>query len=106
MGKIFNRAISGETIIYSSLVVFGYLTWFGETQSIIIDNYTNIYFTVAKALFAVVLFFAVPINLNPSRLTVLQLINKSESKTAYFFTTMALQVFSGALGMIVPEVKY
>lgn len=71
MSKIFNRAIASETIIYMSLMIFGYLSFFGDTEKIVIDNYDDIPFTIAKALFAFVMFFAVPINLNPSRFTVL-----------------------------------
>lgn len=71
MSKIFNRAIAFEAIIYLTLMIFGYLSFFGETEKIIIDNYHDLPFTIAKALFAFIMFFAVPINLNPSRLTVL-----------------------------------
>jgi len=71
MSKIFNRAIFFETLIYMSLMVFGYLSFFGDTAKIIIDNYDDVPFTIAKALFAFIMFFAVPINLNPSRFTIL-----------------------------------
>lgn len=90
MGKIFNRAIASETLIYMAFLVFGYLTWFGETANIIIDNYSNIYFTVSKALFAFILFFAVPINLNPSRVTIMEVLGKTESKPAYILITVVL----------------
>lgn len=69
---------------------FGYLSFFDETKDIIVDNYTDLAFTFAKALFSLILFFAVPINLNPSRLTILQLINKEESNKAYIIITLAL----------------
>jgi hypothetical protein len=52
-------------------MVFGYLSFFGDTAKIIIDNYDDVPFTIAKALFAFIMFFAVPINLNPSRFTIL-----------------------------------
>lgn len=71
MGKIFNRAISLEFLIYASLMCFGYLTWFETTADVIVDNYTDVVFTISKGLFALVMYFAVPINLNPARLTIL-----------------------------------
>lgn len=90
MSKIFNRAIASEAIIYLTLMVFGYLSFFDKTEKIIIDNYDDIPFTLAKALFAFIMFFAVPINLNPSRLTVLQLIDKEKSWKAYVICTVVL----------------
>lgn len=71
MSKIFNRAISSEALIYLMLMVFGYLSFLDKTAKIVIDSSTATSYTIAKALFAFIMFFAVPINLNPSRLTVL-----------------------------------
>jgi hypothetical protein len=71
MSKIFNRAIFFETLIYMTLMIFGYLSCFKRTEKIIIDSYDDVPFTIAKALFAFIMFFAVPINLNPSRFTIL-----------------------------------
>lgn len=90
MSKIFNRAVGFETLIYSLLMCFGYLTFFDNTEDIIVDNYTDVVFVISKGLFAVVMFFAVPINLNPSRLTLLQMINKEDNQTAYILTTLSL----------------
>ncbi|CAD8093984.1 unnamed protein product [Paramecium sonneborni] len=105
MSKIFNRAIFSEAIIYLTLMIFGYLSFFEKTEKIIIDNYDDVAFTIAKALFAFIMFFAVPINLNPSRLTVLQLINKEKSWKAYVITTVILQYTTGVIAMIYPNVK-
>lgn len=53
-------------------MMFGYLTWYDETETIIINNYkNNIFFTIAKGAMGIVLFFAVPININPARFTFL-----------------------------------
>lgn len=71
MSKIFNRAILFEAIIYGGLMVFGYFRWFEKTGTIIIDSYDSIYFIVAKGLMSFILFFAVPINLNPLRFMLL-----------------------------------
>lgn len=71
MSKIFNRAISSEALIYLLLMVFGYLSFLDGTAKIVIDSSDALSYTIAKALFAFIMFFAVPINLNPSRLTVL-----------------------------------
>ncbi|CAD8080543.1 unnamed protein product [Paramecium primaurelia] len=105
MSKIFNRAIFSEAIIYLTLMIFGYLSFFENTEKIIIDNYDDIPFTLAKALFAFIMFFAVPINLNPSRLTVLQLIDKEKSWKAYVISTVLLQYTTGVIAMIYPNVK-
>lgn len=86
-------------------MVFGYLSFFGDTAKIIIDNYDDVPFTIAKALFAFIMFFAVPINLNPSRFTILQLIDKEKSWKAYVITTVVLQYTTGVIAMVYPNVK-
>ncbi|CAD8083818.1 unnamed protein product [Paramecium primaurelia] len=106
MSKIFNRAIFSELIIYLTLMIFGYLTLFQQTPKIIIDGYVgNIEFTFAQAFFAFIMFFAVPINLNPSRYTILQLIDKENNWNAYVICTVVLQYSTGIIAMIYPNVK-
>jgi hypothetical protein len=48
------------------------------------------YFTVAKVLMALALFFGVPINLNPLRLTFLECIEKQDSKRVYIISTIVI----------------
>lgn len=106
MNKVCTRGTALTYAVYSVLMVVGYLTWFGRTEDLIIDNYDNMYFTVAKALMAVALFFSVPININPMRLALLECIDKRESKQAYVISTVAFQVLSGVLAYVYPNVKY
>jgi hypothetical protein len=87
-------------------MIVGYLTWFQKTQDLIIDNYDNMYFTVAKALMAFALFFAVPININPMRLALLECIDRKDSKPAYIISTVTIQITSGILAYVYPNVKY
>jgi len=90
MNKIFNRALLAEFAIYTSFMVFGFLTWFSATKPIIFDNYTNIYFTIAKLLMATGLFFTNSMNLILSRNTFLSLIKKEENKATYTITVVIL----------------
>ena len=90
MNKIFNRALFAEFIIYTSFMLFGFLTWFSATQPIIFDNYTDIYFTIMKLLMATGLFFTSSMNLILSRNTFLQLVKKEENKTSFTITVLIL----------------
>jgi hypothetical protein len=54
----------------------------------IIDNYTSIYFTVAKMLMSFALFFCVPLTMNPLRFTLLECLNKKDSKKVYTISTI------------------
>ena len=90
MSKIFNRATLFEAIIYGGLMIFGYLRWFGETKVIIIDSYDSPYFIVAKASMSFILFFAVPINLNPLRFMLLQKLKREKSMPFYVGVTLSI----------------
>jgi len=105
MNKVCTRATALTYSIYSIVVIAGYLTWFGATETLIIDNYANMYFTVAKMLMAFALFFSVPININPMRLALLECIHKEDSKKAYIISTICFQVGSGLLAYVYPNVK-
>ena len=67
MDKICTRGTSATLLVYQIILIVGYLTWFKETESLVIENYKDIYFTIAKALMAFALFFSVSLNLNPLR---------------------------------------
>ncbi|KAM3133958.1 hypothetical protein pb186bvf_013924 [Paramecium bursaria] len=105
MSKIFNRAILFEAIIYGGLMVFGYFRWFELTKPIIIDSYDSIYFIVAKGSMSFILFFAVPINLNPLRFMILQKMQKEKSKPFYVGITLFIQISSAAIAMIYPQIN-
>jgi hypothetical protein len=92
--------------VYSSLTVVGYLTWFTKTNDLIIDNYDNMYFNIAKGLMAFALFFGVPLNINPMRLALLECIGRKDSKPAYVISTVIIQITSGVIAYVYPNVKY
>ena len=90
MSKICNRSVAVTFILYFICMYIGYFTWLNDSEDIIIDNYDNMFFTVGKALLSLSLYFAVAININPMRLTLLSSMGMSDSKKAYFISTLII----------------
>lgn len=80
MGKICNRTVFLTFMIYIVVMNSGYFTWLNDTEPLVISNYSDLHFAVVKSIFALSLFFSVPININPMRLTLLECLGKTESK--------------------------
>lgn len=106
MSKVCGRGTGATLFVYAFIMIIGYITWFEKTEVLIIDNYSNMYFTVARGSMAFALFFAVPLNMNPMRSAILESLGKKDSRQAFIISTVVVQVASGSLAYVYPNVKY
>ena len=83
----------------------GYFTFLNDTESLVISNYNQFPFILAKVILAIGMFFSVSMNINPMRSTLLEIINKSGNKEAFVTTSVATQVSSGIIGYLFPNVR-
>lgn len=66
--RIFNRAHIFESIVYLTVVTFGYLLLFEtKIQAVVIESIPTIPMLVGKFMMTMTLFFAVPLNTLPAR---------------------------------------
>jgi len=61
--------------------------------------------TIGKCLMLIVLFFAVPLNLNPSRRTLYEVLNKEPSNKLHYILSVILQLSSCVLAIFFYKIK-
>jgi hypothetical protein len=68
----------------------GYFTFLNDTESLVISNYNQFPFILAKVILAIGMFFSVSMNINPMRSNLLEIINKSRNNDAFVTTSVVI----------------
>jgi solute carrier family 36 (proton-coupled amino acid transporter) len=114
MKKVTRRSLWIMTILFFSLAMFGYLSCLNDTPDLIIlrdrpkDISNDAAMVVCRVLVTFTMSIAIPINLNPCRVSIQKLVFKTEGKASnvmHYGITLGIILTSLILAIFLPDIK-